>query len=258
MSASKLGTGGIPTTAPNITKEYIPGQGEKETQEWPLGTHGDIDTQYEALKTTDSLAQLTYRNQSGRASLVARFARTGATVAEYGDDVQVVEELYGVDIIRDARMAYFFRDQSDNQVNFVSVCAERGFTTTQIDRFVVDQGEAVGTYSWANWTDKMKTLRMHLTRGDDYFETGFILRRSIYGARTSAINATFEGINEVAATDPSFQSDMDMLIEALPAGEWLYKPPAAEHLGRGQWRISQEWHWAVQWSVIYGGTLDAS
>ena len=88
-------------------------------------------------------------------------------------------------------------------------------------------------------------------------DAAFILRRSQYGVRTSQIKASFTGINTVV-TAPTFQSQMDDLIESLPSGEWLYRPPQAEHLGRGRWRITQEWQWAEKWSIVYGGTFNYS
>jgi hypothetical protein len=38
MSATKVPTVGLPATAPSVTKEWVPGIGETETQEWPTGT----------------------------------------------------------------------------------------------------------------------------------------------------------------------------------------------------------------------------
>ena len=40
--------------------------------------------------------------------------------------------------------------------------------------------------------------------------------------------------------NPEFDTEMDDLIRALPDGEWLKKPPQADFLGRGKWRITEE------------------
>jgi hypothetical protein len=108
----------------------------------------------------------------------------------------------------------------------------------------------------------MKDLRFHMVHGvTTAMKASFVLRRSYYGVRTSQVKASFTGINQVAdgtsgkQVRPVFKSAMDALIAALPTtGEWLYEPPGAEHLGKGRWRITQEWTWAEKWSVMYGGT----
>jgi hypothetical protein len=100
----------------------------------------------------------------------------------------------------------------------------------------------------------MKELHYHVMHGQEsYYETGFVLRRSKNGLITSQIKEAFTGINTVV-TAPTFLSEMDNLILALPTGEWLYRPPQAEYIGGGKWRITQEWHWAAKWSKMYGGT----
>ena len=82
----------------------------------------------------------------------------------------------------------------------------------------------------------------------------------MYGVKTATITASFTGINLVCSAVaghqpiPTFLTEMDTLIAALPTGEWLYRPPQAEHLGKGKWRITLEWNWAVKWSIIYDGT----
>ena len=258
MSAIENGTTGLPDPAPVITKEWSPGVGEAETHEWPLGTPANILAEYETAKAAaeagNNTQSLVYRNANGRASLVARFARTGTADPDYGDDVSVIEELYSVDVIKDVAEAGYWDDLTDDEVAWVRYCADNRMTQDEIDT-AADASEDIGTaLKYVSWSYLMKQLYGHIVHGvETFFETGFILRRSLYGVRTAAIKASFTGINEVG-NDPVFKSQMDALIAALPAGEWLYKPPQAEHLGKGRWRVTVEWHWAKRWSVMYEGT----
>jgi hypothetical protein len=104
----------------------------------------------------------------------------------------------------------------------------------------------------------MKKLRGHMVHGNEsYYETGYILRRSRYGVRSSAILASFEDVNRVVVL-PTFKTQMEMLITKLfPSdrpGEWLKRPTQAGALPKGRWRIDEEWQWAEKWSIVYGGT----
>ena len=272
MAATRLPDQNSPTNAPTVTKEFVPGVGERTVEEWPLGTPTDIDAKYETAKAaaiagTDNIANVTYRGREGRASLVIRYGREAGDVAEYGDEVQVIEELYAVDVIRDMRLAPYFSpkepdgdDLTNKQMAFVKRCTSMGYDEDEIEKYVYDQG-LDSDHLYANWTAKMKSLYGHLNRGEDYYETGFVLRRSLYGLRSSRINVNFTGINKVAdgkeghAEKPFFKSPMDSLVALLPPGEWLYRTPGTEHLGQGRWRVTEEWQWAPGWSIVYDGTL---
>ena len=261
MAQTAIPDGGLPTNAPVVTKEWMVGVGENETREWS-GKKSDIDDLWDEKKAEaeagNNIAQLTYKNQKGHATLIMRLGRAGNSVAGYPEDVSLVEELYAVDVSKDIACAPYYvggaGDLDDDEVAFVRNVCERRLTEDEITQYAFDVGkDTLG--KWANWNNAMKSLRYHLLRGvDTFFETGFILRKTEYGVRTSVIKASFTGINRVATTDPDFESNMDDLIESLPAGEWLYRPPQAEHLGRGKWRITREWHWAEKWSIVYNGT----
>jgi hypothetical protein len=276
MSATKVPSLGLPASAPVVTKEWIPGAGETETQEWPIGTPAEILAKYEESKAAaeggNNTQRLTYRNAQGRANLVAQFGRSGNSNDGYGPDISIVEELYSLDVIKDTGEAPYFGPTAlasghplyskqtgkgapitPDQFAWVRYCAENHLEEAEITTEAVRLGKSA-TLQWASWGTLMKELRGHLIHGNEsFFETGFILRRSMYGVKTSQIKATFVAINTVV-TAPTFKSAMDQLILALPSGEWLYKPPQAEHQGRGRWRITQEWQWAEKWSIMYGGT----
>ena len=263
MTATKHGEQALPTNAPKVTLEYIPGVGETETREWK-GERTDVLAKYTELKygadggaTVDgNLTGLMYTSDGGRTACMMRIERNNV-VNEYGTDVKVVEELYAIDVIRDVLAAPYFvtavaTKLTDDQAAWVSECVDKHYTEAQIDVEAVKFVPAKPL--WAAWTAGMKELKYHLRHGvDSYYETAFILRRSLYGVITSKIKIAFTGINTVV-TAPEFGSAMDDLIGELPTGEWLYKPPQSEHLSKAKWRITQEWHWAEKWSKIYGGT----
>lgn len=273
MSATQTPENGIPENPPTVTKDWSPGVGETTSQEW-AGRLAEIEAKYAALKTAaengeQSIAQLTFTNQTGRARVVARFVRSGGDVIEGNpSEVTVIEELYAIDVIKDIALAPLFNTHVDNwlsdfygtapdpeyfvtndQIAWVRYCVENRWSEAEIS---ANSGSKPG---WDEWTLGMKELRNHLLSGQEsYFETGFVLRRSKYSARTAEVKASFVNLNRVV-TAPSFSSGMNHLIDALPDGEWLYKPPQAESLGRGRWRITQEWHWADKWSIVYGGSF---
>ena len=227
-----------------------------------MGTVAEITAQYEILKSTaaagNNTQSLSMRNSNGRATLVAKFGRTGNLIAGYNADITVIEELYAIDVIKDIAEHAYYVSLNSEIINFIRYCVENRLSTDEITSEAARIGYAAGTYAWANWSDLMKSYRYHLTRGvESYFETGFVLRRSLYGVSGSFIQASFTGINTVV-TAPTFSTQMSAVITALPAGEWLYRPPQAEHLGKRKWRVSLEWQWALKWSILYGGTWNGT
>ena len=238
---------------------YAVGIGETEEREWSEDRALLLE-KYEQLKTEieagnpdrGNIVSLQYGYSAGRGRLVVRYERSDPNNNPALDGSRLVEELYAVDVLRDVRAAPYWATGgdgaiTDDNIAVVTAAVEKSYTESEIDANL--------DVAWASWTDAMKDLRWHMMRGQDsYFETAFILRRSAYGVYTNSIKAIFTNINRVVDA-PTFQSKMDELIDELPPGEWLYKPPQAQQLGNGVWRVSNEWHWAKQWSVVYGGTL---
>jgi hypothetical protein len=259
MSVTSNGTGGLPTAAPVIEKEFIPFVGETIVSEWPLGEPTAVQTEYDLQKATagygTSIASIKMKTANGRSMLTVRYNvdATGQFTQEISDKT-IVEELYAIDLIRDIAAApYFALSTNPNYVDSakvakVRVACELGYTTDEIT------ANFPSGYQWASWSDGMKRLRWAYMHGQEsYYETAFILRKSSFGVRASTVLASFTGINTVV-TAPVFSTPMSDLIGTLPTGEWLKKPPQAENLGKGKWRISEEWQWAEKWSVVYGGT----
>ena len=285
MTATKTPDAAIPDYAPTHTLSWTTGNGETESMEWE-GERTEVLAKYQLQKSLanagGNIAELTYTNSRGRARLVQRLGRSGQSLPEFPDDTTVIEELYALDIVKDISEAPYFAQTlaaghhlfaeqnagtkglplSDDQVAWVRYTVENRLTEAEITTSQAEKGLS-SALAWAGWAVGMKELRYHLVRNvDSYYETGFALRRSVYGVRTSAIKASMVAINAVAdgATGrqavPTFKSAMDQLIDALPDGEWLYRPPQAAHIGKGRWRISQEYQWAEKWSIVYGGSFN--
>lgn len=266
MSVQENGTGGVVASAPIKTWEFIPGVGEAITESWPAGEPTAMDAKYAALKVSaqngTSISGVRMESREGKRLIEVRYNTdaTGITVDGTGD-IQIIEELYAFDLIRDISAAPYFARTVDgdkglplssDSVSKVRLACELGYSTDDIT------ANFASGYQWASWSTGMKELRWHYNHGQDsYFETAFILRRSSYGVRKSRVQASFTGINTVV-TAPTMSSSMEDLIAALPSGEWLYKPPQSENLGKGRWRIAQEWHWAEKWSIVYGGTANGT
>ena len=255
MSATKNPDQALPTNAPTITRDYIPGVGETRTEEWPIGERSDIKAKYDQLVfdskiggfATGNLTQLSMQSREGRASLVARFEDANPENGLNGTDTRVVEELYAMDVIKDISAAPYFSTVvatklTDDQVAVVRKAVREDLLEAEID-------------GYAAWSASQKELRWLMLHGQEsYYETAFAVRQSLYGVITSTIQASFTDINQVVNA-PVLSNQMNLLLDALPAGEWLYRPPQAEHIGNGKWRITKEWQWASAWSKVYGGTM---
>lgn len=258
MSATKTPDQALPDNAPIYTKEFIPSVGELVTKTWP-GERTDVEAKYAALKASagaDNISKLALSNENGRARLVASFGRTEQGIGE-ADGVTLIEELYAVDVLRDILEAPYFAvgeaAVTNNQAVWVRKCSEQRWDSDTISK------QATETWHpYTEWTSGMIELYHHMIHGvDTYYETAFIFRRTSYGVQTAQVKASFTGLNTAAKYAPTFKTPMSMLITSLPDGEWLIKPPQAEHLGGGKWRVTQEWHWSLQWSKMYGGTWGA-
>lgn len=176
--------------------------------------------------TVTDLSSLSYQSINGRATLIRRYVRENKDI----------EELYGVDVIKDICTSAYFAAMTDAQILAVRTKHENGEARDE------------------SWTVLQKNLYWHLVRGmESFLETQFILRVTTHSASTTETKKSFTGINTVV-TAPMLSTNMQQLIDSLPAGEWLKKPPTAENLGKGRWRLGQEYHWAQKWSVLYGGT----
>jgi len=257
MSATKHPNVGPPTNPPVVRRTFSTEGGEIIEHEWPKGTKEELLTLYNqymaSMRVGSSVGNIEYQNSEGKGTLKVKYGRTGQQIEGEPDTVAMAEEVIAVDVIKDISEAPYFDALTDNQIAEVRLASEEGYDTDQITALATKDQQGMRTI-WANWTTAMKELRHHYLHGvSNYYETGFVLRRVRFCVRTSETLLTFTDINRVVAP-PTFRTDMFSLFENLPTGEWLYRPPQAEYLGRGKWRTTQEWHWATQWSVVYGGT----
>lgn len=278
MTVLRHGVGTLPDNPPKVTLEWNPALGESKTVEWEFDRELSL-AKYEELKEAENLRGLRHVSSNGRGQVIAEFGRTGNSHdpdTGYNDDITVIEELYAVDVVKDIESSPYFSIALDAGHALYSTqnAGVKGLPLTDwevsIVRDITKQNlgsdNDFATYTagkdWdgyedlVDWTIGMLELKYHLSHGvESYNETGYILRRSKYGVRKSAIRQAFTGINTVLGSTPTFQSPMDDLLQTtLPGGEWLIRPPQCEHLGKGRWRVSEEWWWAEQWSVMYKGT----
>jgi len=258
MTATKHPDQNPPADPPSITRDSVYGVGEKVTYEWPMGTKDDIKALYDEYKADmnngENIQQVTYKNQTGRGSLVVRWGREGSQIQGEPETVAMIEEVIAVDIVKDICEHPYFEDLTETEIAQARRAAEDYWDEDEIDARAAKQALGGGAL-WTNWSAKKKTLYEHILHGvRSYFETGFVFRRQRYSVRTAETVLTFDGINKVETESPGFDTDMLSLLSSLPAGEWLYRPPSAEYLGNGRWKTTQEWQWALKWSVIYGGS----
>jgi len=259
MTAIKTPNIAVPDDAQTVVREWTAGAGEQVTSEWTGGTRQDIEELYLQKMAEGeagaNIASLVFQTTNGRAVLKARFGRQGTEFDGYGEDIGIIEELYEVPILKDVYNHPYFGPGGAGElvtdaVAWVRRCADNQWTSTEI----TTQANALGEAAWSTWTPAMKQLHYHLLHGaPSAITSSFVLRRSLYGVRTSYILTSFDGINTVVP-DPSFKSQMDKLVNALPDGEWMKRCPDVEHLGKGRWRCTETWQWAESWSVIYDGT----
>jgi len=191
MTATKHPDQALPTNAPSVTKEYTPNIGETETREW-RGERTDVLAKYDLLKTgadtgtefDGNITGLTFASDAGRSRCMLRLERN-FELNVYGQNVKLVEELYAIDVIKDLRTAPYFSTAAatkltDDEVSAVMEAVEKQQLESEIS-------------NWAGWSNSQKELRYHLLHGvESYFETAFVLRRSLVGVITSAIQASFE------------------------------------------------------------------
>jgi hypothetical protein len=234
MSAEQLGKTGIPSAAQSESRKWVRDVGETITQEW-RGEKAATLAKYNALKADIGLAQVSYSNAEGRSRVVAEFARND-------DDVTIVEELLGIDLVRNIYAAETFRTLTDDQLSAVMLATESRAKDAEIN-------------GYSSWSAKQKELRYQMMHGQEsYYETAFLLRIRKQGVRSSKLRGAFAGINTVVDL-PALSAGMREIVGTLPDGEWLYKPPQVGYIQRGIWNVSTEYHWAKKWSVVYGGTL---
>lgn len=249
-----------------VRKRWTPESGETE-ERVIRGPAARVEETYTATKALadagdQRFSGMDYDLTRGRAVLTVRYGREGGAGGDVpmgvGANTSTIEELYSIDIIKDIRQHPAFQTDGPSALTDAELQAVVDYHNKDYDVQSPVQDDDGNLVEVGGWTNSQKRLYRMLIHGmDSYYETGFILRRTIYGARNRTVKASFAGINTVIAGYPvRLSSKMNNLLDVLPSGEWLKKPSQCEYLGKGQWRVSEEYHWAEKWHAIYLGSLN--
>lgn len=258
-----------------VRKRWTPESGETE-ERVIRGPAARVEETYTATKALadagdQRFSGMDYDLTRGRAVLTVRYGREGGGGGDVpmgvSGNTSTIEELYSVDVIKDIRQHPDFNVDgawalTDAQLQAVNDYFSKDFDVQSPS--LDDDGNLVEPSAWI--AGQKRLYRMLLHGMDSYYETGFVLRRTVYGARNRQVKASFASINLVigysgseggqAGTVMRLSTRMNNLLDVLPSGEWLKKPSQCEYLGKGQWRVSEEYHWAQKWHAIYMGSLD--
>lgn len=231
---------------PNGTAAYYQEVEEVETPEDGIvrtvtetGEKASIDNRRtfyrsQALMFTSGISAIVYRSSNGRATLTVSYGRVAQQGEVYDDQVQ---ELSGVDVVRDIKCSPYFAELTNDQVTAVQLAWD-------------ERSGAVST-----WSNLQKSLYGHMAHGQEsYVETAYEFRQVFQTTSTSQIRKAASNPNTVQNL-PSLSPALSNLIDELPSGEWLKKPTTVQYAGKRGWTVSQTYQWAPKWSVIYGGTF---
>ena len=223
----------------SLTRVTIPNESEMETKT-VSGTRAAVIAEERnriGAAAAEKIASLTYREHLGRGVLDIQYTRIALDTNPIdGDSIQ---ELYGVDIVRDIVTAPYFKE-----------------LTTKLINPVVAQYEKRDPVI-AGWNDLQKSLFGHLVHGQDsWVETRYELRQTWLVASTTALNVAASDANTVV-TGPVIEINATLknLIDSLPEGQWLKKPIQVQQAGKRGWIVTLTYQWAKEWSIIYGGTF---
>jgi hypothetical protein len=222
-------------------KEWVSGLGEKII----TTKSGDV-TQIEAIYEADKLAgiddslisSVTLNSKAGKATTVMTTTpnEDDPTTAEDGN-----QELLAIDVIRPLYTAPYFQSLTYTEVGDVRRAKEDGIR------------EVVG-----GWNALQQKLFKHIIMGrDKYYETAYIFRKTFITSSNATLQRSATNINTVQSL-PDLSAGMENLIDSLPTGEWLKRPTQCRYLGKSGYSVSEEYLWAPNWSVVYGGTFDGS
>lgn len=159
----------------------------------------------------------------------------------YTDDGVAVYELFSNELSKSVKQAPYF------------TTTDPALTPAQIEE-VTASFVAGLTSAQSGLAGKQAELLQIMNMGvEEYFESAWVLRSTQICGWKSSVTAAMTNVNrKVDAPDISGSLT---LINALPAGEWLYKAPIIRTDGPKRWVIVREWWWANKWSaVLYGGS----
>ena len=221
-------------TEERLIRQRTPDSGSVETLvvSGPKGAIETLEAQYNASVLNGSVAGTVAEYARGRGNITVSFIREAT-------ENPAVQMLYSMDLIRDIYAAPYFAVLTDTAIGEVR------------DVFESQPREAAPS----GWSEKQKQLYGHLLRGQDsYYETAYEFRQVWSTGSQQELRIAATGINTVQ-TLPTLNTVMRRLIGDLPTGEWLKKPTVMYPVGKGLYQVEETYHWAVKWSVVYGGTF---
>lgn len=237
----------LPTTSDGVEERFEKhwtkerGLQKVVTRSGPANTiESEFDIQVGFGNSNTFLTQLDLQSDKGRATYTAHYMGdndNSPDVQEYGS-----QELLAIDIVRPIYAAPYFTKTAPalnaDQIGQVRVRVDKGITTVV-----------------AAWAAKQKELFYHLLMGRErYYETAYVFRKTYRVSTGQQVRRAAQDINTVVAL-PDLSDSMRNLIDSLPAGEWLKRPIHARDLGADGWEVFEEYLWALEWSVVYGGSF---
>lgn len=171
------------------------------------------------------------QSNKGRGALEIRYRMKAI------DDGDGLQELFGVDIVRDIYAADYFSSLTNAEIIAVREAFE-------------NREEMDGA-----WSQLQKRLYGHLNHGQEsYTDTYYELRLSWNTTSDRNLQISADNPNTVQPL-PTLKPALQNLIDGLPSGEWLKKPAHVVSAAKQGWQVQLSYIWAKEWSVIYGGTF---
>ena len=237
----------LPTTSDGVEERFEKhwtkerGLSQTITRSGPANTiESEFDIQVAFGNTNTFLTQLDLSSDRGRATYTQHFMGNNDNspdVEEFGS-----QELLAIDIVRPIYAAPYFTTTAPI-INAAKIATVRNAV------------DGCDTEVVAGWDAKQKELFYHLLMGRErYYETAYVFRKTYRVSTGQQVRRAASDINTVVAL-PDLSASMQNLIDSLPAGEWLKRPIHARDLGPDGWEVFEEYLWALQWSVVYGGTF---
>jgi hypothetical protein len=244
MATEILPTGdGIEET---ISKNWAPDKGE-ETITTKTGPVDTIEDLYDAdlISASDNpnagITNVTLRKSRGRGELSTTGIRVmTSSFTGFGSE-EGLQELLAIDVLRPIWAAPYWGEQELDAPYIAQV------------RVWVENGNTEADPEWSKAAQE--TLFNHIITGiDTYYETAYVFRRTFRASSTTLKKYEIDDLNTVVQL-PKLSKTLENFIDKIPEGEWLKRPTQFRFLGREGWEISEEYLWAPQWSIVYGGTL---
>lgn len=162
-----------------------------------------------------------------------------------------VWELYANELALRVEMNPAFSELTAGEVNQAYAAADAAASDDEATASPYDP--EARTFGLTDGSDAHKLFQLLCNGNDSYFQSAYVLRKTVVTTSRGAVSASFSNVNKVDA--PDFSAASSALIGDLPDGEWLKRAPVVRMIGGHRWQVMQEWWWAPKWSeILYGGT----